>query len=215
MARQPKGLSPGAQDRLIQDLGYREPVLYRRVPGKGRKYYDPKRPERAPVTEHYYLRIYKPSAKRHFEEAQYEKINTSARSYAGIQTKMRSSLADTYAYKKWAMGGAPMSRRDALKDPEFKELYTRLRVTSYEARRAYKLDKEGAKQQFAPDSEYAGLLVALGRRTGKEDFPVGMSPTKNEGGGLYSMTVVKASLDEDRTARTNAMFARLAAKDKQ
>ena len=86
-------------------------------------------------------------------------------------------MAETYALRQRADGDFSLeTRQQVLRDPTFQATYARLRVISHEARHTGIEEPDLRLARFAPDSEYADLLVALGRRLPNEPFAVGDSP---------------------------------------
>jgi hypothetical protein len=180
-----RGVSPANQQRLLQDLSYGEPVQYRRVPGPGRRYYDPKRPENPAVTEDYVLRVYKP---RVSEESR-QIIREYSRRSVTQQARLKRSLAATWMEKQAQLGTPVTNINFALKQPEFNALYQRFRVVAYEARHT-PIESPFRAGQFAADSEYAQVLAMLGRRIGTEPWYVGDSPSHVGPGESYIDNVV-------------------------
>lgn len=179
---------------LRRDRGYGEVVLYRKVPGRGRHYYDPKRPENPPVTEDYYLRVYKPS----LSPQDRERINLASRKNVHTQRAQQNSLASTWMLRQAAEGHPVTTLNEAKKDAQFKQAYQQFRETTYEARYANALENTVAQRQapVAAGSEYSELLVEMGRRTGLETFPVGESNLHVGAGQSYIDEVVKPYLEE-------------------
>lgn len=171
--------------RLQEDLA-EGPVFYRRVPGGNRSYYDPKRPTRPAVTEHYVVRIYKPA----IQQEQRALINARVQQYQRIARAEDKSLATTYIKRQAALGQPVTTQNLTLKDAQFKDLVRRMRIASYNARAQNELTNPTRARAFETGSTYSDLLVALGRRTGEEDFPIGESPKHSEAGGTYIDTVV-------------------------
>lgn len=178
-------------DRLQDDLT-RGPVFYRRVPGGNRTYYDPKRPTLAPVSEHYVVRIYKPA----IEAEQRAVINARVRDYQRIAREQNKSLAETYMIRQASLGQPVTAQNVTLKDAQFKDLVRQLQIESYKARQQNVLTNPNRAKAFETGSAYSNLLVALGRRTGEEDFLIGESPKHSEAGGTYIDTIVVPDLGE-------------------
>lgn len=210
MALPRKTVSPRNLALLERDLGYGAPVLYRRVPGAGRKYYDPKRPELDPVSEDYYLRVYKPALQHGItlrpgtpEQRTYSssigataRINEAAKQNVRLQRNLRKSLYSTWLAKRKAEGRPVTKASQAVDNVEFNQLYNALRNASYQARHQNRLENEQRMAAFNPGSEYSNLLIALGRRTGNETFPIGESPKYAGEAGSYIDTVVLPALNK-------------------
>lgn len=91
-----------------------------------------------------------------------------------------------------------MTRQQATNSPEFRAIYNRFREVSFEARHIPIEDLSARRNAFGPNSEYAELLVQLGRRLPTDSFPVGESPKHVAEGGSYIQTVVLPALAAGR-----------------
>jgi hypothetical protein len=144
------------------------PIHYRRIPGT-RRYINPRDPTDV-RTEHYVVRIYRPS----LSVTQRSEVRTEARQVATRRRKNRSDVASTYQRKVEAENGAySRSDRDAFADD-----YARLQQLKFEESSMIGLPERADElaDLRAADGEYAQLLVDLGRRPPDADYPVGESP---------------------------------------
>lgn len=97
--------------------------------------------------------------------------------------------------KERALGRPVTTRNQAKKNVEFQALYQRLQVVSLQARHA-PLGSRLREELYAPDGEYANLLVQLGRRLPNEQFRVGMSPLAvGEGESYIDVKVIPELVD--------------------
>lgn len=186
------GVDPRWQAQLNRDLATGAPIPYRRVPGRARRqYYNPLRPQDPIVSEHYVVRVYKPA----LSDLERMKITEYVRESVHRQYFLKRNLADQWQLKKETEGRTPTSLREAQRDPEFIRLYNDFRAEAFAARH---IPIGGALRNvvYAPGGRYHNLLVALGRRTGEENFPVGESPKHVSEGQSYIDTVVTPYLNE-------------------
>jgi len=187
-------------DRLQRDLEQPTPVFYRQVPGNRQLYYNP-RDKSYTVTEHYVVRVYRPR----LDEIRRQQIKKISAKQVVIDRINTSNLLDTWLVKQAAQGDVlPRKKRnlfgttvtvlvDKEKQAEFNDLVERLKTEAFIAR-TWPLDDPGGKEvHTGPNSEYARLLVELGRRRPDEPFGVGDSP-KRVGGRSYIDTYVIPSL---------------------
>ena len=177
--------------RLREDEGYGT-VFYRKVPGIGRKYYDPQRPWRPVVTEDYVVRVYKPQ----LTQPQRVDINLSSRRNVRQQRKIQNTMLQDWIYKQRSEGVIFDSLRQARNDAEFVQTYQQFRSEVYLARREQSFIENPTRfDRNSADGELAELLVELGRRRGDEDFDVGESAQHVGPGESYTLTVVRPYLD--------------------
>ncbi len=177
------------QAQLNADLAA-GPIFYRRVPGPGRKYYDPMRPENPTVSEHYVLRVYKPK----LNQIQRQQVNQRVRDTIKLQRQQKLTLAETWSAKQASLGRPVTPRNLTLKDQQFKQAYDQYRIESWTARHQG-LENPNRAAYFAPGSTYDQSMVQMGRRTGEEDFPIGESPKHAGQTGSYIDDVVKPYLE--------------------
>lgn len=156
---------------LNRDLSYGEVVNYRKVPGRGRRYYDPKRPANPPVTDDYVFRVYKPR----LNALDRQRINEAARLNVQQQRSNRESLLSTWMLRQQALGQPVTTRNEARKNADFRQAYQQFRQVKYEVDANSGIENPNRFEYKEPGSEYSELLVELGRRTGEENFPVGES----------------------------------------
>lgn len=103
------------------------------------------------------------------------------------------NFADTYVAKQASLGNI-ITINDAVRSDEFRNLYYQLRAISFEARHTT-IGTPEREAAFAGDSDYAALLVALGRRRPEDTFDVGASPKGTSEAGGYINSVVLPSLE--------------------
>ena len=178
------------QRQLAADLATGSPIPYRRVPGKNRVYFNPRTGDE--VSEHYVVRIYKPA----LSEIERSEINRQVRINTRQQAIQLNSLADTWRAKQAALGTPIDSRNVAKKNAEFRALYNRFKVVSYNARQSSRIIEDRATRDRLYDGqgEYAQLLVALGRRRQEDTFMVGESAKAVGEGGSYINEIVLPAL---------------------
>lgn len=177
----------GAQ--LRRDLSSRRPIPYRRLPGSGRRYYNPYTGQT--VTEHYVVRIYRPN----LTSIQRELTAQANRRQAVRTRRQRKSLLETFLIKKQAENpGRTLQQLSDQYQAEFQDLYVKLR-TQQLAAKAAEIGSEERRNILSPNGEYAQTLVDLGRRLPNQDFLVGMSPASKGG---YIDTVVVPYYNELR-----------------
>jgi hypothetical protein len=203
VARPRKKLTAATQARLNEDLALqragRDPIFYRKVPGQKYRYYDPKRPERAEVTQDYVVRVYKKA----ISDIDRLRVTEAVKFNVRTQARQRRALADTWAYRQRYENGVIYTAAQASREAEFIQLYQQFRETAYLARKNNQLEVPDRGLMFETGSEYSNLLVALGRRTGLEDFPIGESPLHVTAGTSYIDTVVKPYLAGETNVLAN------------
>lgn len=183
------GLSARAANaaRLAADKAAGRPVAYRPVPGSSSRYYNPL--TREEVSGHYVKRIYNPTLstpeRYTVQQAELRRVRTERSQYG--------ALYDTWITKQQSSGDPVTAANEDAKNREFNELYERFKIVSYNARNS-PIEDPNRQDYFAADSEYAQLLVLLGRRRAEDTFPVGESSKQVGFQGSYIDEVVLPSL---------------------
>lgn len=175
--------------QLQRDLRSRRPIPYRRLPGAGRRYYNPYTGDI--VTEHYVVRIYRPNLSSIERE-----LTAQANRRNAVRTqRQRKSLLQTFLIKKQSENpGRSLHELEAEYKDEFQSEYIKLRTQQLAAKSAV-IGSEERRNILAPDGEYAKTLENLGRRIPNQDFLVGSSPAPKGG---YIDTVVVPYYNELR-----------------
>ena len=186
----PNGYTGGRYaEQLRADLANARPIPYRRLPGSGRRYYNPYTGNI--VTEHYVVRIYRPN----LSKIERELTAQSNRRNAVATRRQRKSFLETYLIKKQAENpGSTLRELNARYADEFQSLYVQLR-TQQLAAKAAPIGSEERERILSPTGAYAQALEDLGRRLPDQDFMVGMSPSPKGG---YIDTVVVPYYNELR-----------------
>ena len=192
MAPPRKWHTAATQSRLNADLALQQagggPILYRKVPGQKRRYYDPKRPERPTVSEDYVVRVYKKAINPEYVSIIRQSVRTNTKS----QSRVKRALAETWIVRQQYENGVIYTPNEALRQPEFLQTYQQLREAAFLARHSGGIENESRDEFFRAGGEYSELLVAMGRRTGLETFPIGESPLHvSSPGASYIDTVVQ------------------------
>lgn len=210
------GISPSHLERLREDLvlGARAGISYRKSPkptvveGKlrARSYYDSEHPKRKPVTEHYYLRVYKKFLKEggtlndtayEPQEAIVQRINKASRSPVKTRRDVESRIWPAYVIRQQALGTPVTEDNWDANVEKFETLMNDLRIAQLDARniKVPPASESTKKAAYATGSIYSNALVQLGLRLGNETWSIGDSPEHAGNGGYYAEVVQPAMKD--------------------
>ena len=159
----------------IRTPGFRpdDPAVYfRRVPGK-RRFYIPGTYQKTYST--YFTRQYR--ATRDVAE-QVEQANRSARQAISNRHR-RSTFRRGFLLKREHDLGHHLSREERqAATREFRAEYAEMEALRFQINGKRARER---KRMVRPGSRLNQILIDMGMRTGEEDFPVGMSPTSQNG----------------------------------